>query len=111
MLSGISKTAPDLNCPLCGNAYPCAHSRGNAGQPRNPGTLIPRTSSPRIETARSILMAPLQWKNPLRTLRRELWRDQVASARNSTWARRKGADRDPNMELRFPCRKRRLIHV
>ncbi len=76
-----------MNCPLCGNTYPCAHSRSSAAHYESISVDVCQSS---IEDS---------------ACDNELWREQVASRVQQHRAKRKGSDPDPNMELRFPVQE------
>jgi uncharacterized RDD family membrane protein YckC len=96
-----------MNCPLCGNAYPCAHSRRSAGTLAQSGNIhSENVNSQDLEGRLSPYGAITVEKSVADVAQeQELWRDQVASRVQQHRARRKGADRDPNMELRFPVQE------
>jgi uncharacterized RDD family membrane protein YckC len=72
-----------MNCPLCGNAYPCVHNRSSAAPY---GSISVEVCATGAEDSAS---------------EKEVWREQVASRVQQHRAKRKGADPDPNLELRF----------
>jgi uncharacterized RDD family membrane protein YckC len=100
-----------MNCPLCGNAYPCAHSR------KSPGTLVDSGRVNPDYTFSEDLAAPAN--SPYGSIavevstsraedaagNEELWREQVASRVQQHRAKRKGSDPEPNLELRFPVQE------
>ena len=96
-----------MNCPLCGNAYPCAHSRSSAGTTAQSGNIhSENVNSQDLDGRLSPYGAIAVEKSVADAAQeQELWRDQVASRVQQHRARRKGADRDPNMELRFPVQE------
>ncbi len=96
-----------MNCPLCGNAYPCAHSRRSAGTTAQSGNIqSENVNSQELDRGLSPYGAITVEKSVADVAQeQELWRDQVASRVQQHRARRKGADRDPNMELRFPVQE------
>jgi uncharacterized RDD family membrane protein YckC len=95
-----------MNCPLCGNAYPCAHSRRSAGTTAQSGNIHSENVNSQNLGRLSPYVAIAVEKSVADVAReQELWRDQVASRVQQHRARRKGADRDPNMELRFPVQE------
>jgi uncharacterized RDD family membrane protein YckC len=96
-----------MNCPLCGNAYPCAHSRRSAGTSAQSGNIHSENANPQeLDHGLSPYGAITVKKSVADVAQeQELWRDQVASRVQQHRARRKGADRDPNMELRFPVQE------
>jgi uncharacterized RDD family membrane protein YckC len=73
-----------MNCPLCGKTYPCAHGQSSAAPYESISVDV--YPSGVTDTA----------------CENELWREQVASRVQQHRAKRKGAEPDPNMELRFP---------
>ncbi|HET9789804.1 MAG TPA: RDD family protein [Candidatus Angelobacter sp.] len=96
-----------MNCPLCGNAYPCAHSRRSAGTLAQSGNIHSENVNSQDPERRLSPYGTIAVEKSAADVaqEQELWRDQVASRVQQHRARRKGADRDPNMELRFPVQE------
>ena len=96
-----------MNCPLCGNAYPCAHSRRSAGTTAPSGNIHSENVNSQDPEGRLSPYGTIAVEKSVADVaqEQELWRNQVASRVQQHRARRKGADRDPNMELRFPVQE------
>jgi uncharacterized RDD family membrane protein YckC len=96
-----------MNCPLCGNGYPCAHSRRSAGTTAQSGNIHSENVNSQDLDGRLSPYGAIAVEKSVADVaqEQELWRDQVASRVQQHRARRKGADRDPNMELRFPVQE------
>lgn len=89
-----------MNCPLCGNTYPCVHSRRSHETAAGSGNI--RHQDTELQDPR------LQDENPEREnpeREDDVWREQVASRVLQHRAKRKGSDSDANMELRFPVQE------
>jgi uncharacterized RDD family membrane protein YckC len=96
-----------MNCPLCGNSYPCAHSRRSAGTLAQSGNIHSENAKSEDLEGRLSPYGAIAVEKSVADVaqEQELWRDQVASRVQQHRARRKGGDRDPNMELRFPVQE------
>lgn len=96
-----------MNCPLCGNTHPCAHSRRSAGTLAQSGNIHSENVNSQDPEGRLSPYGTIAVEKSAADVaqEQELWRDQVASRVQQHRARRKGADRDPNMELRFPVQE------
>jgi uncharacterized RDD family membrane protein YckC len=96
-----------MNCPLCGNGYPCAHSRRSAGTLAQSGNIHSENVNSQDLEGRLSPYGTIAGEKSVADVaqEQELWRDQVASRVQQHRARRKGGDRDPNMELRFPVQE------
>ena len=91
-----------MNCPLCGNAYPCVHSRSSEETaPASPYMASPYAASPYGSIP--VEASAIRIEDPVRE--NGVWREQVASRVLQHRAKRKGSDPDANLELRFPVQE------
>jgi len=108
-----------MNCPLCGNAYPCAHSRRSQGIAIGSGnnrlqdstlqdSKHQHSSSEDITQASPYGSIPVEvsaGRGEERESENDVWREQVASRVLQHRAKGRAPISDPNMELRFPVQE------